>query len=572
MGSTTDSPRTDPGRQRFLPLLVLAGMFLALFLLYQIGNDFPAVYHPDEAKKTEQVLEGWRNFHHPSLMLNMAEWTTWITGKPSNQGVVLIGRTLSAFYCALTGVFLIALAWRFAGPVAAVAVFVLFSVNDQVFEAAHYFKEDPALLLGLSGILLSAAFYWPNRGVLSLLSLGFFAAVAVSSKYFGVIGVVLAFGLVAASIFIPRREANGTIEAPRAPRVYDPIIFISMVLAFTLLFNYQIIWEFADLREGLTSEVQKFEDDPTEAEVPHTRALNFLKSELLPLAWIPIFAFFLVPWRRGRRVTVPEWLCAILPLLVILILTFSSRSSARYMLPVAMMTPFFIGAGTARLFEWIVPANHPRLRYGLIAAVTAAFLASNFGALWGTLEGTRTDTRAELVEYIRQNVPEHAFILADENVYLPGRDFLAESGREPTVWYGIEPGQIPQYSISHDPFAAEFFRVKDKDDWMFGGPIKMMQAYGLTHVAVSEKEFDQFIERKHQRKKFENFRVIQQFYDEVFEQGELLWESETGRFRHLNQGLRLYKLPEPTAEEIEEWQLEYPPKPFGRIPVESASP
>jgi hypothetical protein len=127
--------------------------------------------------------------------------------------------------------------------------------------------------------------------------------------------------------------------------VWAPVIFITVVLGVTLFFNYQIITEFSGLREGLTSEVQKFEDDPTEATVPHDRALNFLKSELLPLAWIPIFAFFLVPWRQGRRVTLPEWLCAILPLLVILILTFSSRSSARYMLPVAMMTPFFIGAG-----------------------------------------------------------------------------------------------------------------------------------------------------------------------------------------------------------------------------------
>ncbi len=505
--------------------LIAGGIGLILLALYLRGIFFPYLYHPDEPDKVAQVLEGWRNFHHPMLMLNFSGVLVDLLRVDDPQMVAVYGRIINAAYCALTGGLLALFAWRLVGDAGAVCVGLLFALNDQVLEVAHYFKEDPGMILGIVGVLVVGHEYLRRRQVWDLMGVALFAAVAVSTKYFGILGVILALVIVIYAMIRPDHRIS-TSDDEREPvgrsPAWHPAVFLLILLGLTAVFNYQVITRFDQFQDGLSSEVQKFEEEPTESQVPHDRAINFVLGELLPLAWIPIAAFIVVPFRRGHGLRFSEWLALALPLVVMVILTFSSRSSSRYMLPIAVMTPFFLGVGSVRLCGWLFPENLAR-RYLLLTVVIAGFMASNFGQFAKTWVSIGRDTRADLVQYIRNNLPPDAVVLYEDNLLLPDPD-------DPQALRVLGPA-LDQTVIGGKTYAAEH------------GSLEQLRARGVTHIAISEMNFDQFEHRRSQRKSIENFREIQAFYEPLFESGEPLFERKNGHFKHTEHGLRLYEMP-----------------------------
>ncbi len=57
---------------------LLAGV--VMFALGVFHNDFPCEYHPDEPSKVAQLLDGTRNYHHPPLMLTLADAAARVGG------------------------------------------------------------------------------------------------------------------------------------------------------------------------------------------------------------------------------------------------------------------------------------------------------------------------------------------------------------------------------------------------------------------------------------------------------------------------------------------------------------
>ena len=160
-------------------------------------NHFPFYYHPDEVKKVDQILTGERNFNHPLLMLNAVDAAWHIAGKPADrQAIVEIGRTCSALFTVIGTLAFMLAAWQWRGPVAGIATGALLTCHQQVFELAHYFKEDPSLYAGTGLFALAALLYgrapnWPR-----LIALALTLTWAASAKYLGAILVIPACFLV----------------------------------------------------------------------------------------------------------------------------------------------------------------------------------------------------------------------------------------------------------------------------------------------------------------------------------------------------------------------------------------
>ena len=64
-------PGIPPSRRFVAGWALLAGA--VMFALGMFHHDFPCEYHPDEPSKVAQLLDGTRNYHHPPLMLALAD-------------------------------------------------------------------------------------------------------------------------------------------------------------------------------------------------------------------------------------------------------------------------------------------------------------------------------------------------------------------------------------------------------------------------------------------------------------------------------------------------------------------
>src|SRR5207302_8882707 len=109
-------------------------------------------------------IDGNWNFHHPAFMLAATKAVLALGRVPLDmQRIVIVGRWLSACYSAIAVTALALLAWRRRGPLAFAAVAVLAGLPHPVFELAHYFKEDAALLMGVSLTFLGLHFFCEKR-------------------------------------------------------------------------------------------------------------------------------------------------------------------------------------------------------------------------------------------------------------------------------------------------------------------------------------------------------------------------------------------------------------------------
>jgi Na+/H+ antiporter NhaC len=141
--------------------------FLVLVCLFWFGRglDFSAYAHPDERNKINQIVQSYYNFNHPLLMLNSARVVAMVAGKESDfEAVKRIGRSVSVVYASLAvGILSLAMG-RLYGRWVAVATGLFLMANPHLFEFAHYFKEEPTVLLGISLTILAMVFYTLRPG------------------------------------------------------------------------------------------------------------------------------------------------------------------------------------------------------------------------------------------------------------------------------------------------------------------------------------------------------------------------------------------------------------------------
>ena len=85
---------------------------------------------------------------------------------------------------------------------------LLVTAHAELYKAAHYLKEDTALMFGIAVFLLAAEFFTRRHDTRAVRLLGAAAALAASGKYIGIITLLFALPLVWRARELPGRWKN----------------------------------------------------------------------------------------------------------------------------------------------------------------------------------------------------------------------------------------------------------------------------------------------------------------------------------------------------------------------------
>ncbi len=490
--------------------LIAAGIVLAAFTLYTRSNTFPYYYHIDEPLEIRLLLQNDTNFNHPLLMRNVANAAAWLTGLPRTpQNLVVIGRSCNAAFGAIAAAAFAWLAFHYGGTLAGAASGLLVALHPLLFELTHYYKEDPALLMGMALTFLAFAHYWDNPcGKTALLS-GAAGALAISGKYVGVVAVILALGVILAR---PRQTS--------ATRGRHVALFLAALTAVVLTINIQWISSGNGVTSGVGREVALLGSHGGQTGgfqwTPDDKYLGafFENSNVL-------IGFF-IAWQLVRMVVMrrsfPEWLIVGFAIAFAIVLTFLPKTAGRYFLPVSATGCFLAGLGLASFGASAAGWLHWKQRgataltLGLIAVACSTYLPT----ILKLERGLATDSRRELAGWITDNVSPTAIVAQDARVQLAGSKPKDIDDRAFT---------LPQTVLTGD-FVADLGTVAD------------LQQRGVTYVAIEPNGHGKGGRSpggstKAERKAFDN---------DLKDHAELVWTCKSRSPKILHPNLKLYRL------------------------------
>ena len=298
-------------------------LFAAAMFLDTRHNQFPYFYHPDEPTKVDQVLTSEWNYHHPMLLLSVTKAVVNVLRiPPEAQAIVEAGRWVSAAFTAIAVVAFALLAYVWKGWTASLAAGLSLLLHHQLFELAHYMKEDPALLMGLALTFLTAYTFWlkPNRWRAFLM--GIAVAFAISGKYIGIVSLGIALPVM---IYAPEREH----------RKAQWLMFAAALAATFLTVNLPLILHLSAFRQSFGREMQSVVHGQkgVTRNVPHTQYWNSFRDNTTLVMEMLILVFLAARWRERRRLPLVAWLIIAFPFAYTLGLSFSPKSNDRYFLP-----------------------------------------------------------------------------------------------------------------------------------------------------------------------------------------------------------------------------------------------
>jgi 4-amino-4-deoxy-L-arabinose transferase-like glycosyltransferase len=481
----------------WLGLLVVFCISLTLFTRH---NSFPHTYHPDEDTKVQQVLSGKRNFFHPLLMLTATDGAmrlAQISKTPENAART--GRWISAVFTAVAVVSLTILAYRWAGWIAGVGASILLMLNPLIFELAHYFKEDPALLMGMAVSFLALDFFWKTPTARTAAFLGFGNALAVSGKYIGV--VVLLFTL---PFLVAHARKNGRSLAAW---------FMGGLLLPLFIINLPLFLDLPDFIRGLSREMTGVTGGHRglRREVPHAFYFGRMLELTPPLLWLAFpLSVGVFLWRKSER-SYSQLATFAFPVFFFALLSFSPKTAGRYLLPVQAYLAFGSALGLVCFAR--AASGWKKI---IIVAVLAAGVWSSASITAGYFREFSTDSRSDLRVWLNENTPAEAVIAEDGRVNLEA---------DP-AWR------------SRKVLTSEY--VPDL------GSIEEMRARGVTHVAVARQAYKPYLDKNIKPKAAEKaaFERRAAFYRALFASGNPVWESPLGAVIYLRPGIRVYAVPE----------------------------
>lgn len=500
------------------PWLVAVVLFVGSLAFFTRDNGFSFSYHPDEDGKTFQIIQRERNFHHPLLMLNVTDLAVHLARVPlTSQAVVVAGRWVSAAFAAGAVVALALVAFYRCGVAAAWAVGGLVASHGKLYEAAHYFKEDTALVFGLAVFFLATELFSRRPSIKTLRFLAAASALAASGKYVGVLALVLAIPLVW-----------------RFTEVEIPGRWKAFALSFALTFivaNFPPTTHPSSPFRSLKREVAGVTEGHRglTREVPHAKYVPELREDLsravLLFAGVACAALVVTARKRSSA----EWTLAIFPLVYFALISCSPKTGGRYLLPTTTVLCALAGFGLVdfvrlvlRMLRLAGPLLLPQALWTItIANGAIGLFTAQFPLLRATMDEFRHDDRVALAAWIRGNVPADAIIVEDHRVNL----------FEPAV--GDESGkpQVPQRVLDND-FAADL------------GSIDEMRTWGVVYVAVSQRAYDRFFSKNLRPQPAEkaDYARRKEFYTRLFAEGKLVREFKSQGNIYLQPGLKLYQL------------------------------
>ncbi len=436
-------------------------VWLVLTLWFSTGSDFPYLYHPDEPKKVMATTSEKQLFNHPHLLVTGTRLLSWLTGVETDQDRARVGRAYAAGMLALGLVCLAVVTKHLAGPWAAIFALLVGGLYPLVFEAGHYLKED-AFLLGTLGIFILGLHFWDQRKRSgeplkwhSALLFGISFGLVVSAKYIGfVYAPLLIWRLVGCSL----------------QRV---LVCLAGVLGTFALVNYRAWTQFSGIRGDVQRELETLGSQPRDGaiETPHFEFGFQLLTETPWVLWLGLLAILIWPLARLHGIKSLR-LCFELvgfALLMLGILCWCVYHYPRYLLPVIWLLLPVMSAGLIVVVKQVVSRFPSGMRR--VAGVTLSLfflLAATVPLVSPTTHLLRcfhNDTRTELYEYVRDQLPESSVIAQESFIRLPWH----ERDRHPDV----RP-QIPQQVLNGRPLKAL-------------GNLQELRALGVTHIAWGVK-------------------------------------------------------------------------------------
>lgn len=496
-----------------LPVRTLHNTLLALLLfgatlfLFTRENKFPFFYHPDESSKVAQLQTSDWNYHHPMLLLSSSKALITLTGENENaQRVGEAGRFVSALLCAGAVLCLSLTVGALAGRFAAVAAGLLLITNHQLFELAHYLKEDTALFFGISAWFLSLALFWkrPSLGTAAFVGAG--AALALSGKYIG------AFAPIFSLFLVPYRVEKGA-----RGKLFGA--FLITLLGLFALINLPLLLHYSQFKQSLDREVNlavKGHRGLTRS-VPHVVYFTAFKDNIFFALWLPIAWFYVMRcWFQRKALSLFEWLFALFPVAYLLVLSFIPKTNDRYFLPA---TGLFLCAAALGIH---MIRQRSRSRAIGVALVTLG-MAIQLPDLWLYYAAFNKDDLRDLTEWLNRELPA-ATIAVDRRVMLPS------PRRASFAAY-----QLPlKAKVVHD--TVEKFDSIDE-----------MRAEGVTHVVLSETTYGRYYQESLHPTKGNRteFKQRQGLYHELMGDNPPLWGKDRPRSTviYMHPGLQVYALP-----------------------------
>lgn len=496
----------------WLPAFLFCLLGGVIFFSHTRHNDFPYTYHPDEDTKVRQIVTGKRNFFHPLLLIETVHRVFQVADLPRDPMLAArVGRMVSAGFTALALVALTLLAARWAGWPGGLIAAVLLTLNPLAYELAHYFKEDPALLLGLAVTLLGLDLFdrSPNWKTAAFLGLG--CALATSGKYLGVI--TLAFAL-------PLLAIKGRAHWPA---VWSG--FLGGLIVPLLVINLPILLRLEDFKKGLEREMSGATGGHRGQgrSVPHLEYFQKIWQTTSPGIFAGATIFYGWFLTMAKKQTLGRWLVFLFPLLFLAILSFSPKTAGRYLLPNQVLLSWVAAVGAGWIFQWAW-AKETRMRWtlGVFAAVITAWAIFSSASDYRTQQaGFEYDARTTLRDWIDANVPPGAAIATDGRV-----DLQAE-------------GQWLERKVLTKEFVADL------------GSLDELLAEGVSHVAVSRQSYARFFNVKFRptTSSSPDFARRAEFYRILFAEGRKVWQTKPGVNIYLHPGMELYDIRPPAASE-----------------------
>ncbi len=484
-------------------------------------NNFPYSYHPDEAGKTGQIIGGIRNYHHPLLMLSATDIVSRVAFIPREpQPIVETGRWVSAAFAAGTVAVLALLAWLHFGPLAGWGTGIAVMLQVDLFETAHYMKEDPTLLFGLALSLLAAHLWWrtPSRRTLRFLAIA--CGVAVSGKYLGIIALTFALPLV-----IWHRAADAILDRRARLKIFAITFGATFLVCNLPLFATKLSSPFRSIR----NEVQGVAGGHRgiTRQIPHSEYLETLHENvpIIVLVLASLYAVSLIVTTRRR--TPPEWATLLFPLGYLAVISCSPKIADRYLLPVSVLIPFLATLTAAELARSI-DSEKLRARHWMSQLVLAGLIAwialAEWPAFRRSFDGYTHDDPTAVAEWIKANLPANAVIAEDFRVNLSR-----------TKANGVSKNaRVPQ-KVYDANFAPDL------------GTLDELLAKGVTHVAICKQSYGRYFkdETKPREGAKTSFDKRQEFYARVLEGGELVKEWPPGTISYLQPGIKLFRVAPP---------------------------
>ncbi len=477
------------------------------------NHDFPWYYHPDEPGKVEQVLgERALNFHHPMLLLNSAIAAVKVFGVEQNQQAVAeAGRTVSACFTAAAVVMLSLLGYLWRGWRVAILAGLALATHHQLFELAHYFKEDTALLFGLSFTFLAVNLHLRTPSLRTAMLTGMGVGLAISGKVPGALSL-----LVVIPAFIATRKQCGL-------RTIAASAFVALLVL--LATNPQALMNPAAVVENFNREAKLATSGQGMTQsVPHTKYWSIFLTNTTPVIWLLLIAALVSAWRRRRELNIAECATILFPFALAIIMSFFPKENDRYFLPASALFTLLAAVGVADAAQSL----HGKLRRSALELILGAALVlgqfvdwtDDRGGLVRYIEAFQTDDTADALEWLRSNTRPEEIIAKDNRVRLPNEKRNSKKARP-----------LPN-EIRTSEYAADL------------GTLDELLADGVDYVIVSKSTYGRF-ERSGFRPKIggeDDAERRRAFYAELLRAYEPAWSRPRSAVIYLHPGIEIFRI------------------------------